>query len=131
MSRVHWKRQLGRLSGPRDHLLEPLASDWAAPLGHEHVPAGLALALQPSQRSDLAATQRMDAGATFLEAVNVKLPAGKVDHVPAQGTELGSPQAVAVGDQDCRLVSVAVATALAGCGLSRSISFRVRYSRGR
>ena len=72
------------------------------------------LALEPAQRPQLAAGQRVDRLRAALEPADMQAAMGKIDGVPPQRDQLARPQAVPVGDQHHGGVAVAMAV-LAGC----------------
>ena len=72
------------------------------------------LALEPAQRPQLAAGQRVDGLRAALEPAHMEAAMGKIDGVPAQRDQLARPQAMPVGDQDHGGVAVAIAV-LASC----------------
>ena len=60
-------------------------------------------------------------GATVLEPAYMEMSLGEVDHIPAQGDELGGAQAVPVGDEDHGAVAVSVAAKPLATGLAQAL----------
>jgi hypothetical protein len=69
------------------------------------------LALQPAQRPQLVALERMDARRPTLAAADVEPARGKLDLVPLQIAHFGSPEAMTVRDQDHGGIAMAVSAA--------------------
>ena len=71
---------------------------------------------------DLLASERMRAIDAVLGPPHMDAAAIKLDHVPGQFTQFAGAYPMAVGDQDCGRVAMAVARMLAG-GLLEAVDF--------
>ena len=109
------KSKSSRHTEPGDHLAESRRREWCTAFAREDEWRGrVLLALEPAQRPQLAAGQRVDGLRAALEPAHMEAAMGKIDGVPAQRDQLARPQAMAVGDQDHGGVAVAIAV-LASC----------------
>ena len=108
--RVHWETEASRDAEPRDHLAKARGRERRTAFGREDKRRRrVLLALEPAQRPQLAAGQRMDGFGAALDPADMQAAVGEVDRVPAQRDQLGRPQAVPIGDQHRGGVAVAMA----------------------
>ena len=113
--RMHWEAEVGRDAEPGDHLAKARRRERCAALGRKDKRRRwVLLALEPAERPQLAAGQRVNRLRAALEPAHMQAAMGKVDRVPAQRDQLARPQAMPVGDQDHGGVAVAIAV-LASC----------------
>src|SRR5215469_17465000 len=106
--RMNWKGKFGQLPSPADHFEEPGPRDRPAAFGVEHVAALQVLPPRLAQGPDFLAGEWVRAIDTVLGPPHMDAAAIKLDHIPGQFTKLAGAKTVAVGDQDCGRVAVAV-----------------------
>src|SRR5262249_25737407 len=104
----------GALTQARNQRVEAFRRDRAAALRAERVRAGRLLALEPAQRPQLVALDRMDTRCPSLRSADMQAPGIELDLVPLQVADLRSPQTVAVGDQYHGGIAMPVPAGLAG-----------------
>ena len=113
--RVRLEGQLGLPARPLDHAGEPSGAERCPAFRGEHEGRlGLLLALEPPQRPQFVAEDRMGAWGALLDPADVQGGRSELHLIPAQVHQLGGPQAVPVGHQDHGGVPVAPAVALGG-----------------
>src|SRR5262245_43028154 len=100
--------ETGGLAGSGNELLKPSNGERRVALGDEHEGRGLALALQPAQRPQLASADRMGRGSSLLAPVNVQAGSVELNLLPAQIDKLRRAQAVPEGSQDHGCIAMAV-----------------------
>jgi hypothetical protein len=114
---VDEERKAGGLPRSSNHALVAGHGERRQALGYEHIDCPRPLGrfpLEPTQRPQLLAAQRMHACHAALGAPHMQLAGPKVDIVPAQRHELAGAQAMPVGDEDRRRVPMAPAVVPGG-----------------
>src|SRR6266536_3756835 len=99
--------ELSANAQPLDHLLIAVDRDRRLALADEEMRRRASLALQPAQRPQLPAGQRMRRRRACLGPADVQDAHLEIDLLPAQIHELGRPEPVAEGQEDHRGVAMA------------------------
>jgi hypothetical protein len=110
--RVNLKAELCLDACAFDHAGKPGGAKRRTAFRCEHVCRLVLVALQPPQRAQFVAEDRMGAGRTLLDPADVQGRGFKVHLIPPQIDQFGHPQTMPVGHQHHGRVPVAVAVAL-------------------
>jgi hypothetical protein len=113
--RVHWTLELGSDAKTGNQLTESGRSKRRATLRSEHKRRlRILLSVEPPQRTELTARQRMHRLRCMLGSADVDAAVLEVDRVPPQRDELDRPQTMTVGEQDHGPVAVGMAVEAGG-----------------
>src|SRR5262252_3656759 len=106
--RMNWEGKFGQFSNSAHYFEEPGPGHRAAAFGVEDEAALQVLPSQLAQGPDFLAGEWVRAIDTVFGPPHMDAAAIKLDHIPGQFAEFAGAQPMAVGDQDRRLVAVAV-----------------------
>jgi hypothetical protein len=108
-----WQPRLD--ASARNHLPNVRVGHWSATFGDEYVWRARIVSLQAAKRSELWASDRMNARASVLRTRDVQRARLHVELIPTQRDELRDTQPVAIGDKDQRSVAMTVPAGPARC----------------
>ena len=119
------KGQVGFFTHPKDNVTDSACGQRTASLRNEHIGQAGILHLQSSQRSQFGAMQGVNRRHAILEAAHMEKCPLQINQVPAQATDLGNPQGMAIHHENQCRIAMTIPTHLTGSA-DELVDFRGR-----